>query len=142
MFHVKQKGENMAGFRVSYNIKEPVTMRKTTVVATGDTAAHALSWANAKAKVTTGTFVNGSKSEATTAVPTLAAGNEFSDAVIVLAKGSNTVSIRIENISLAYASGVNGLIDVENADIKALATNYFDPAGVGEYLITAAYFTK
>jgi hypothetical protein len=96
----------MSVSRVTHELKEP-NGRKFKVVGTGATIGDARAEAAAKLALTVGAAYKSQESQGIDAVAGGGSG-DYSDAVVILRKGTNVVSIHLENISNSNAEVVDG----------------------------------
>lgn len=128
-------------YRSTAYVRSPSGKRYT--VSSGPSASQAAADAevNAKLAVTVGISIEKYVHSIELAEPlgALHATTAFEDAVLVLYKNiggiKKTANVRVENMALTYldlAIG-NGMIDVTNADIASIASNYQDGTGATGY---------
>lgn len=121
---------------VTYKMREASDNRPFSVRGTGLTKAAAVAEANAKLAMTVGTIESNSVSDVLVGgeIGTPNGDSVFSDANLVLRNSAGkVVNVRLENVTTAIGTGLNGLLDLTDALIVAFATAYRDGAGAGGY---------
>lgn len=121
---------------LSYKMRESGDNRAFTVKGTGLTRAAAVAEANAKLAMTVGTVESSTLTDVPTGgeTGTPSADTLFSDADLVLRNSAGKiVNVRLENVTTAIGTGLNGLIDLADPLVVAFATAYRDGAGAGGY---------
>ncbi len=132
----------MALYKTTYHLAES-NGRKFDVVGTSTaSAAQARTEADKKIALTVGTYLGGIESAPPAADGVPHADGEYSDAVIVLRRGTTPnyfyTTIRLQNIANEY--GTDGEIPAGNADIDAFAGAYHDGAGTGGWSFKSGRF--
>jgi len=124
---------------------ESGTSRKVTLTANGSTAAVAEAVAGARALLTVGTLVSAKVSSDFTAAPAFHAATSYSDAVLVVQKGTTFKTIQLQNISVNYAKAApnpRGEINIANADIVSFVTLWEDSSGATGYTPYSGRFVR
>lgn len=121
---------------MSYKLRESSDNRAFTVKGTGLTRAAAVAEANAKLAMTVGTIESITITDVPTGPETGTTSGDtiFSDANLVLRNSAGkVVNVRLENVTTAIGTGINGLIDLTDPLVTDFATAYRDGAGAGGY---------
>jgi len=131
--------------KATINYLEDGTNRKVELTANGSTSAVAQAVGSARTALTVGTLVSAKVSSDFTVPPTMHASTQFSDAVLVVKKGTAFKSIQLQNISVNYAKAApnpRGEINLGNADIAAFVGLWEDSSGLSGYTPYSGRFVR
>lgn len=133
----------MANFTATYSLTELGTKRPFKVRGTGTSQADAEGEAAAKIAMTCGTIVSAKVSIAIAAPADTNASGQYSDAVLVLKKGTTVRALHLENVATTLTDpNRDGKLDPGNALIQAMVAAYRDGSGAGGYVYEDGYWVK